>query len=70
MSLINESHIDVVIDEVRKGEFVKNIEIISLEKAKKSKSEIPVFLCARPQNIDYIKDKLEAKGFSVVVLTK
>jgi hypothetical protein len=70
VSLINESHIDVVIDEVRKGEFVKNIEIISLEKAKKSKSEIPVFLCARPQNIDYIKDKLEAKGFSVVVLTK
>ena len=70
MSLINESHIDVVIDEVRKGEFVKNLEIISLEKAKKSRLETPVFLCARPQNIDYIKDKLEAKGFAVVVLTK
>lgn len=68
LSLIGKNHIDVVIDEIRQGNFVENVHIISLEKAMKIKLKNPVFLCTRPKNLNYIKSKLLAKGFKVVSL--
>ncbi len=70
LSLVSKANIDVIIDEVRKGFFLDDLKIINLKKAAESKRKTPVFLCARTRNINYIRDKLEAKDFSVVVLSK
>ena len=70
LSLVNKANIDVIIDDVRKGFFLDDLKIINLKKAAESKRKTPVFLCARTRNINYIRDKLEAKDFSVVVLSK
>ena len=69
ISLIGKAHINSVIDEVRTGSFVDGIKIISLEKAIESQLKTPVFICARPRNLGYIKEKLESRGFSVVLLS-
>lgn len=67
-SLVDNAHIDMIIDEVRTGSFINNLKIISLDNAVKSKAELPIFVCARANNINYIRNKLETRGFSVVVL--
>lgn len=56
---------DFVIDEVRAGRFFEGLEIISLEDAVKIDDEIVVLLCARPSNLDYIKEKLDHEGVLV-----
>jgi ubiquinone/menaquinone biosynthesis C-methylase UbiE len=68
LSLIDPAKINSVIDEIRTGSFVYDIKIINLEKAAEAQPKIPVFICARPRNKLYIKEKLEARGFSVVLL--
>ena len=68
LSLIDSTKINSVIDEIRTGNFVYDIKITSLEKAVETQPEIPVFICARTRNKLYIKEKLEVKGFSVVLL--
>ena len=70
LSLVNKANIDVIIDEVRKGFFLDDLKIINFKKAAESKIKTPVFLCARTRNINYIRDKLEARDFSVVVLSE
>ena len=70
LSLVNKANIDVIIDDVRKGFFLDDLKIINFKKAAESKRKTPVFLCARTRNINYIRDKLEARDFSVVVLSK
>ncbi|MDG0965431.1 MAG: class I SAM-dependent methyltransferase [Opitutales bacterium] len=65
ISLLEKSNFDFVIDEVRAGRFFEGMEIISLDDAVRIEEVFVVFLCSRPSNLDYINEKLEAKGFQV-----
>ena len=68
INILKKPHFDFVIDEVRAGRFFEGMEIISLNDAVRIEEELVVFLCSRPSNLDYIKEKLETKGFQVETL--
>jgi len=65
VNILAKPNFDFIIDEVRAGRFFEGMKIISLDEAVKIGEEMVVFLCSRPSNLDYIKEKLENKGFLV-----
>lgn len=68
VNILEKPHFDFVIDEVRAGRFFEGMKISSLDEALMNKEAMVVFLCSRPSNLDYINEKLEAKGFKVETL--
>jgi hypothetical protein len=68
VNILEKPNFDFVIDEVRAGRFFEGMKISSLDEALMNKEEMVVFLCSRPSNLDYINEKLQAKGFKVETL--
>ena len=68
VNILEKPNFDFVIDEVRAGRFFEGMKISSLDEALINKEAMVVFLCSRPSNLDYINEKLEAKGFKVETL--
>ena len=68
VNILEKPNFDFVIDEVRAGRFFEGMKISSLDEAVRNEEDMVVFLCSRPSNLDYINEKLQAKGFKVETL--